>query len=57
LANQENDTAAWQGRECAARERVATRFDIERMVESYRSVWRRVQLGAPFMTSEQDLEG
>jgi len=52
LANQENDSAAWQARECAARERVATHFDIGRLAESYRSVWQRVQHGVPFMASE-----
>ena len=51
-----NDSAAWQARQCAVRERVATHFAIERMVESYRSVWQRVQQGAPFMASEQEAE-
>jgi glycosyltransferase involved in cell wall biosynthesis len=51
-----NDSAAWQARKCAARERVATHFDIERMVDSYRSVWQRVQQGAPVMASEQETE-
>lgn|GEM_PF-1675118 len=34
---QKNDSAA-----CQARKRVATHFDIERMVDSYHSVWQRV---------------
>jgi hypothetical protein len=38
------------------RERVATHFDIERMVDSYRAVWQRVQQGALFMGSEQEAE-
>lgn len=49
---EKNDPAAWQ-----ARERVVTHSAIGRMVESYRPVWRRVQQGAPFMVSEQDMAG
>jgi glycosyltransferase involved in cell wall biosynthesis len=51
-----NDSAAWQARKCAARERVATHFDIGRMVDNYRSVWQRVQQGAPVMASGQEAE-
>lgn len=46
-----NDSAARQ-----ARGRVAAHFAMERMVEGHRSVWQRVQQGAPFMTSEQEAE-
>jgi hypothetical protein len=49
-------SAAWQVRERAVRERVATHFAIERMVESYRAVWQRAQQGAPVMANEQEAE-
>lgn len=50
-----NDSAAWQARRRAAREHVALHFDIERMVQSYRALWQRVQSGAPLPANEQEL--
>lgn len=52
-----HDSAAWQARRRAAREHVALHFDIGRMAQSYRAVWRRVQSGAPLAASEQDSTG
>lgn len=49
------DVVAWVERQRAARAHVALHFDIERMVQSYRELWQRVQSGAPSLAIEQDL--
>lgn len=50
-----NDAAAWQARRQAARARVAQRFDIARMVASYRAVWQAARSGAPLIADNEDL--
>lgn len=37
-----SDAIAWQARKAAARQRAVDKFDIDRMVQAYRSVWRLV---------------